>query len=92
MRFTAALASMAFVAGLVAAHPGHDEAKEQAVRREQLQHKKKDLSHCSSKIKARGLEARNLKRREQLARKIAEKRGLSLLNCESLPISKFPCR
>lgn len=80
MRFSSAVASVAFVAGLVAAHPGHDHTKEQATRREALQHSKKDLSHCAAKIKARGLEARNIQRREQKARSIAEKRGLSLIH------------
>ncbi|KAJ4396157.1 hypothetical protein N0V93_000376 [Gnomoniopsis smithogilvyi] len=84
MRCASALASVAILAGLVAAHPGHDHAKEQAVRREFLQHTKNSLSHCSAKIKARGLEARNLKRREQLARDMAQKRGINLLNSRDL--------
>lgn len=51
------------------------------MRRDYLQLTKNDLSHCAAKIKARGLEARNLKRREQLARDLAQKKGISLLNC-----------
>lgn len=85
MRCTSALASMAVMAGLVAAHAGQDHTKEQAIRRDYLQHTKNSLSHCSAKIKARGLEARNIKRREQLARDMAEKRGISLINCMYCP-------
>lgn len=87
MRCSSALASIAVMAGLVAAHAGGDHHKEQAIRRDYLQHTKNSLSHCSAKIKARGLEARNIKRREQLAREAAEKRGISLLNCMCGPIA-----
>lgn len=92
MRSSSAFASIAIVAGLVSAHAGHDHTKEQAIRRDYLQHTKNDLSHCAAKIKARGLEARNLQRREQLARNLAEKRGISLLNCRwwtPLPMSSL---
>lgn len=81
MRCSSALASIAIAAGLVSAHAGQDHTKEQAMRRDYLQLTKNDLSHCAAKIKARGLEARNLKRREQLARDLAQKKGISLLNC-----------
>lgn len=63
-------------ASVVAAHAGHDVAKEQAVRRAFLEHHKKDLSHCSAKIKERGLEARNIKRRADHAAALIEKKGL----------------
>lgn len=79
MRFSSILTG-ALAAALVSAHPGHDATQEQAVRRAYLQNSKKDLSHCAAKIKARGLEARNIKRRENLANKLIEKRGLSLKN------------
>lgn len=87
MRFSSAIASMAFVAGLVTAHPGHDHTKEQAVRRAHLEHTKKDLSHCAAKLKSRGIEARNIKRRQQLARRTAEKRGLK---CELTAPTHLP--
>ncbi|CAN8106041.1 unnamed protein product [Discula destructiva] len=84
MRFSSAIANLAFVVGLVAAHPGHDHEKEQAIRRDLLQHSRKDLSHCAAKIKARGIEARNVKRREQLAHSLAKKRGLPRLESRAV--------
>lgn len=75
MRISSVLTS-ALAASMVSAHPGHDHAQEQDVRRSYMQHSKKDLSHCAAKIKARGLEARNVKRRADLAAAAMKKRGL----------------
>lgn len=75
MHFSSLVAAV-LGASVVAAHAGHDVAKEQAVRRAFLEHRKKDLSHCSAKIKARGLEARNIKRRADHAAALIEKKGL----------------
>lgn len=62
-------------ASIASAHPGHDDTKEQAVRRAFLEHSKKDLSHCSASIKERGLEARNTQRRAERAAALLEKKG-----------------
>lgn len=80
----------AVAAVLVAAHPGHDVAKEQAARSEFLQHSKKDLSHCAAKIKERGLEARNHQRRQDLAGHLMKKRGLSIHERKETPAQPFP--
>lgn len=67
----------ALLASLTAAHPGHSTAPEIAARREYMAHAKvRDLSHCSAKLKARGVEARNQARREQAAEAARAKRGL----------------
>ena len=66
----------AALAAAVLAHPGHDHDAEQAVRREALQFSKRDLSHCAAKIKARGLEARSIKRRSTIANNLLKKRNL----------------
>lgn len=73
--------SKAFVAviltGFAAAHPGHSVTEELQERREFLSTSKvRDLSHCASKLKARGVEARNVARRAQVAETARAKRGL----------------
>ncbi|KAK0628864.1 extracellular dioxygenase-like protein [Bombardia bombarda] len=75
MHLTSVLAS-ALAATLVSAHPGHDVAVEAKERREAMSMMtRSDLSHCAEKIKARGLEAASIARREALANKHS-KRGL----------------
>ncbi|KAB5582788.1 Intradiol ring-cleavage dioxygenase [Coniochaeta sp. 2T2.1] len=68
----------------VLAHPGHDHDAEQAVRREALQFSKRDLSHCAAKIKARGLEARSVKRRSGIANNLLKKRNLKNRDIDEL--------
>ncbi|KAK3320781.1 Intradiol ring-cleavage dioxygenase [Cercophora scortea] len=83
MHFTSVLAS-ALAATLVAGHPGHDHAAEALERRQIMSMmERKDLSHCAAKIKARGLEARSIARRNAAASKLL-KRG-NLLNGRDLP-------
>lgn len=66
----------ALAAAAVVAHPGHDHEAEQLARREALKFSKRDLSHCAAKIKARGLEARSIKRRTELAAGLSKKGSL----------------
>lgn len=76
MQFTTAIVAALF-ATMTAAHPGHSVAEEAQERRDFLATAKaRDLSHCSAKIKARGLEARNIARREQQLEAARAKRGL----------------
>lgn len=76
MRFTSTILP-ALLAGSAAAHPGHSVAQELQERRDYLaQAQARDLSHCSAKLKARGVEARNVARREQAAEAARAKRGL----------------
>lgn len=76
MLFTKIIAGSLAVS-LASAHPGHDHSKEMVARREfigRLPHR--DLSHCATKIKERGLEAYNIQRRSDIAKNAMKKRGL----------------
>lgn len=64
------------MAALVASHPGHDHSKELNARLEFLANNKNDLSHCAEKMRARGLDAANSRRRSELAGQLMKKRGL----------------
>ena len=75
MHFPAIL-STALMAALATAHPGHDHTKELNSRLEFLANNKNDLSHCAEKMRARGLDANNARRRTQLAERLLKKRGL----------------
>jgi hypothetical protein len=62
----------------VAAHPGHDVAQEAAERRDYLQSvKRADLSHCAEELKAQGIHARNVARRQAVVEKARQKRGIT---------------
>lgn len=76
MQFTTAFLA-ALSASLTVAHPGHSVAQEIQERKDFMAATKaRDLSHCSAKLKARGVEARNMARREQLVEAARAKRGL----------------
>lgn len=62
MRFTTVLAGALAATGVMA-HPGHDHTREMLERREFLQNKPRDLSHCAEKLKRSGLERRAAERR-----------------------------
>ncbi|KAH7124765.1 Intradiol ring-cleavage dioxygenase [Dactylonectria macrodidyma] len=78
MRFTNnAIAGLALLGGVAIAHPGHNIAEEAAERRDFLQSvKRTSLTHCADKLKARGIEARNVARRSTQVEKARKKRGL----------------
>ncbi|KAM5347778.1 hypothetical protein ACJ41O_007602 [Fusarium nematophilum] len=60
-----------------AAHPGHDHVQEAAERRDFLSSaKRSSLAHCADKLKARGIESRNIARRSAQINKARQKRGL----------------
>lgn len=66
--------------GNIAAHPGQSAVEmraEMAERAAFMQYSKKDLSHCAAKMKARGLEARSLARREAVAKNARKKRDIA---------------
>lgn len=67
----------AFVtSGLVYAHPGHDIKQELAARAKLQEGSRRDISHCSAKLKAQGIERRTIERRTEILRVEREKRGL----------------
>lgn len=78
MRFAQTVASgLALLSSGVIAHPGHDLTQEIAERRAFLGSvKRASLSHCASKLKARGLTQRNVERRTAALNNARAKRGL----------------
>ncbi|KAJ5560235.1 hypothetical protein N7513_002634 [Penicillium frequentans] len=67
------------LAGLVSAHPGHNvkaEAAERAAFLKSSSIQTRSLSQCASKLKARGLESKNVARREHAVKHIRRRRGL----------------
>ncbi|RGP60421.1 hypothetical protein FLONG3_10887 [Fusarium longipes] len=71
------LASFAIAASIASAHPGHDIRHEILERREFLaSSKRSNLAHCADKLKARGIEARNVARRAAKVDKARQKRSL----------------
>lgn len=75
---TIIVAAAAFFASTAIAHPGHDHSAEIEARIAHLAKSttKRDLSHCSAQLKARGIEARGIQRRSKLAEKERAKRAL----------------
>ncbi|KAJ3561147.1 hypothetical protein NPX13_g9058 [Xylaria arbuscula] len=86
MRFTQSFASgLALFSASAVAHPGHDLTQEIAERRDFLGSvKRTDLSHCASKLKARGINQRNVARRNAAVEKARAKRGLSKRDLDSV--------
>jgi hypothetical protein len=75
--FKSLLTTFAVAASIASAHPGHDIAHEAAERREFLSSvKRSSLAHCAPKLRARGVEARNIARRSAQVNKARQKRSL----------------
>lgn len=75
--FVAAVA--AILATQVVAHPGHDIAQEVAERNAFLKNSvRRDLSHCASSLRKRGVQDASIKRREEAIAKARAERGLPL--------------
>lgn len=72
----------AIAATAVTAHPGHDIRAEHAERQAILDLVgRSDYGRCADKLKARGVEARAIARREELAKKMMKKRNLEGKSC-----------
>ncbi|KAM5356465.1 hypothetical protein ACJ41O_003111 [Fusarium nematophilum] len=79
------LANALLLSGAAVAHPGHDHRQEAAERRDFLNTvKRSSLAHCADKLKARGVEARNIARRSAQIAKTRQKRGLKKRDLESV--------
>ncbi len=77
MLLTKIATGLALLAGFAAAHPGHDVSQEAAERREFLQSvKRTNLAHCADELKAQGIHARNVARRQAVVQKARQKRGI----------------
>ncbi|KAF2645217.1 aromatic compound dioxygenase [Massarina eburnea CBS 473.64] len=79
------LVALAASLSVVSAHPGHDVKAEKAERAEslsKLQHR--SLAHCAEKLKARGIEAANVARRQEAVNTLREKRSLKRRDFEQV--------
>ncbi|KAF2707211.1 aromatic compound dioxygenase [Pleomassaria siparia CBS 279.74] len=86
MRFsTTIISGLTLLAGTAVAHPGHNVRQEAQERREYLTSvKRTDLSHCAAKLKARGVDKRNVARRVAQVNKARAKRGLTKRDAASV--------
>lgn len=67
MHLLSVVSALILLASTTVAHPGHDISLEVAERRDFLNIvKRTDLSHCAAKLKARGVEKRNVARRRSV--------------------------
>lgn len=85
----ALVAGLVGLAGVAAAHPGHDvkaEAAERAafLKRAPVHHR--SLNHCTEKLRARGHEARNVARRELTVERLRRRKGLQTRQCLLIPV------
>ena len=78
MHFSATFVTAALLASFAFAHPGHDVSHEAAERAAGMKHTKKNLDHCSAKMKVRGVEQRTVNRRAALLKSERGKRGLAI--------------
>lgn len=65
---------------VVSAHPGHDHKAEAAERAAFVSYsgiQSRNLAQCASKLKARGLETKNVARREAAVKHLRRRRGLT---------------
>ncbi|KAJ5632764.1 hypothetical protein N7490_009103 [Penicillium lividum] len=80
VQLSAITISLVGLAGLVSAHPGHNvkaEAAERAAFLKEASIQTRSLSQCASKLKARGLDNKNVARRERAVKNIRRRRGLN---------------
>ncbi|KAJ5110024.1 hypothetical protein N7532_002669 [Penicillium argentinense] len=80
VQLTSALAvGLIGLASVVSAHPGHDhkaEAAERALFMRNAPVQSRSLDQCASKMKARGLESKNVARRSTAVKHLRRRRGL----------------
>ena len=81
---------LAGLASIVSAHPGHDvkaEAAERAAFLKTVPVQSRSLAGCASKLKARGLENRNVARRQHAVKNLRASRGLSQSTISNSPFA-----
>ncbi|KAM0327514.1 hypothetical protein ACHAQA_005804 [Verticillium albo-atrum] len=77
MRLTSVASGLALLSIQAAAHPGHDISEEIAERRAYLGNiERASLSHCAAKLRARGVDQRNIRRRAAMLKDAREKLAL----------------
>ncbi|KAL4943116.1 hypothetical protein BDV06DRAFT_221545 [Aspergillus oleicola] len=79
VHFSSLVTGLAGLATIVSAHPGHDVKAEAAERRAALNNiQTRGLSaQCATQLKARGVEAANVARRDAMLQKVRKARGLT---------------
>lgn len=68
--------TLAAVLGATAVSAHGDIDREIAMRSAMLEHTSRDLSHCATKLKARGFEERAIQRRSETRAKLMKKRNI----------------
>jgi protocatechuate 3,4-dioxygenase beta subunit len=77
MQLITSLLAASALASTALAHPGHDIRAEMAERAAFMQTSKRDLSHCAAKMKARGMDKRDIARRAAIAKDARKKRSIA---------------
>lgn len=67
----------AILATNAVAHPGHDSRFEMAERAAFMQTSRRDLTHCASQIKARGIDSKTVARRANVAKAARKERSIA---------------
>ncbi|PKS06061.1 hypothetical protein jhhlp_007895 [Lomentospora prolificans] len=88
MHFTTLLTGAMAAAGVMA-HPGHDHSKEIAERQEYLKHNRRDLSHCTEKLKRNGLARRSAERRAKRALELTAEKAPHALAKQKRQVDDF---
>ncbi|KAH0598787.1 hypothetical protein MHUMG1_02899 [Metarhizium humberi] len=84
MHLQALASSILLLSSVAVAHPGHDLTEEILERRSfKNSVRRASLSHCAEKLKARGVQARNLERRAATAALARLSRGVSTRDADS---------
>jgi hypothetical protein len=76
MKFLSVGVAVLLLPVFILAHPGHDIKQEASVRAKLLEDNKRDISHCATKLTARGFDQQTIERRVEILRTEREKRGL----------------
>lgn len=82
MYLLSAITVCASLVGLTSTHPGDDSELEIQIREEALRGMPLDLSHCSYKMKVRGVTVDAVERRTKIAREARISRGLNAGICQ----------
>lgn len=85
MQSSKLLTTIALAAGFVSAHPGHDINQEIAERRAYVgSASQASLAHCTEKLRARGIEQRNIARRSSAAEEARIRKTMDRRDLEEL--------
>ncbi|PQE33172.1 extracellular dioxygenase protein [Rutstroemia sp. NJR-2017a WRK4] len=77
MHFLRLVVPAVLSSALVTAHPGHDIKREIEELEKAHEYTRRDISHCYSKLKARGIHQQTANRRAEILKAEREKRGIT---------------